>query len=230
MDELTRKFFGRLFHMKRRSCAALAVGIAGFGWATPHQELIGMAALLSLLAAWSTLGWAAADRTGPVMRPVLAAPAARRAWLSAYLMAAPLVAALSCFACLLPNGIRPALGSAVLAAAYGWMIAAIGFCILLIADRPREAVWITGIVLALTVYTAAPEGTPLLGISSGWYPFALFKLELRQALASSGSPFTLKGIAYGRFVGVLPLLIVALLAWRWSLRSLDRAEVLPPEV
>src|SRR5437763_1533144 len=93
MDELTLSFLRRTIQLRGRVILAMLIGSFGFGCVTPRQQLTDVAALLSMLAAWSALGWAAADRQSGAMNAVLAAPNARRSWMVAYLVAAPCLAA-----------------------------------------------------------------------------------------------------------------------------------------
>ncbi|MBW3622790.1 MAG: hypothetical protein KY468_05200 [Armatimonadetes bacterium] len=231
MDELTAGFLRRQLRLHGRIMAVMAGGSLAFGLWTPRETLVPVAALLFLLAAWSVLGWAAADRTNGLMGPVLAAPTARRSWLVAYLMGASLLAGLIGFACLLPHGFRAALVAGLFALVYGWMLAALGLCVLLRMERPRDLHWIGGVALAAGVALSSPLSAAVGETYGVWHPLSLFKYGLSRALYSTGTASGAAPVAAG--VWDLPLhgmavpLLLSLFAWRWMLRSLDRMEALP---
>jgi hypothetical protein len=228
LDELTGSFLHRLLRLRGRLLAVMAAGSLALGFLIPRESLSNIAPVLFLLAAWSVMGWAAADRIGGPMAAVLAAPHARRPWLVAYLVAASLAAGAIAFACVLPNGFRPALIAGLLSLAYGWIVAAIGLCLLLRAGRPRDAHWIGGVVLALAVLARTPAEAGVKGTAWVWHPMMLFKCGLSQALYTPGAAPAASGSLWSLpLYGIAAPLLFSLFAWRWALRTLDRAEIAP---
>ena len=229
MDELTIGLLRRLARLRGWTLALVAAGAFLLGWVAPVAERVDLVTLASLLAAWLGVAWASGDRESAFMRSVLAAPTARRAWLATYLKLIPLMASLVCFLALLSRNVHLALGAAALVLTYGWIVAAVGLWMLLHAGRPRETMWMGGGALALAVFTVAPD----LSLRSGWawHPLALLKSTLHQALTgphgSSPMGSFVDALREPALQGILPSLVLSLIAWRWSLRTLDRLEMLP---
>jgi uncharacterized membrane protein HdeD (DUF308 family) len=230
LDELTAGFLRRQLRLKGRLLAALGLGSLALGLLTPREDLASMAALVVLLAAWFALGGAASDRADGPMASILAAPHARRPWLVAFFTAASLVAGLAAFSALLPSGFRPALVAGMLALAYGWMVAALGLSLLLRVRRPREAHRIGALALAVLLAAPSPAAAAMKGTAWVWHPVSLFKVGLSQALyitgGSPGSPTMLGMIRDLPLHGIILPLLLSLVAWRWTLRALDRMEML----
>jgi hypothetical protein len=228
LDELTLRFIRRSLRLRGRFLAALFAVALAYGWITPAKELPDHAALISLLASFAALVWAASDRASGVMRPILAGPFSRRAWAVSISVSASLIAGSACFACSVGHGLRPALGAFLFGLAYGWMAAGLGICLLILSDHPQETLWIGAALLALIVLSA-PLPNPLRpGSGAEWHPLALYKYGLHQLLLSPGESVYPSRLGMG-WEGFFLLTFLSLSGWRWSLRALERMESLPLE-
>ncbi len=225
MDELTLRYLRRALVLRRRALLGFLAAAFGFGWVTPSPALADVTAVFAALGAWSVLAWAADDLQSGALRAALAASHARRSWLAAHLFAAPLIAAAACFCALLSQGIRPAFTGALIVLPYGWAFAVLGMTLFLLADRPSGVVWWGGAALALVAWSASSEGVGSSGVGrtlAPWHPMALFKFGLHRALHPVGSAGP--SLVQAPYPGLILTFLVALLAWRWSLRVLDRLE------
>jgi hypothetical protein len=172
------------------------------------------------------LSWAASELKSEGIKPVLAASSARRSWFAAYLVAGTLAAALISFAYLFSHGIRLALGIAFLALVYGWIIGAMGLFFLLRTRHPKDAWWIGGAALLLAVYTAVTPESEAFTARSVWHPLTPFKFCLHNAFIYPGRFPSVVWLSTHKAQGLALLLFVSLIAWRGTLRVLDRLPLL----
>jgi hypothetical protein len=228
LDELTVKLIRRLIRLRSRFILSIFAGGFVIGWIYPDQTLPDHVALVSSLAAWIVIAWAAADRVSNIMRSLLAGPLSRRSWMVAYLIVSSVMSAATCFLCYAMHGFRIGIGVALLGWVYGWLIGQIGFCLILVSDRPNETICIGAAFLVLTILTAPVPHATATALLERWHPFALYKYGLFHAsfIASRELPPFQWGSGWEGFV---LLMLVSLTGWRWCLRSLDRLETLPYE-
>jgi hypothetical protein len=227
VDELSTRFLSQLVRLRARVLIVFVAGAFVMGWIVPPASLTDWGALLPLFATWTVLGWAASEMKSEAMKPILAAGSARRAWLAAYLVAATLAAALISFAYLFSHGIRVAMGISLLALVYGWIIGAIGLFFLLRADRPHDAMWAGGMLLLLAIFSAVSPASEVLTSGSVWHPLTPFKFCLNRTLSLTGSLSSIIWLSALKAQGLGLLLFLSLVAWRGTLRVIDRLVILP---